>query len=110
MVLGGPSKARKSWSLIDLMLSVSTGAPWWGFPTLRGRALYLNFELPPFALQYRINRIAAAKNLDDFSGFDIWNLRGHATDFSALIPKILGRIRDTGYPHYSRRVPRGVFC
>ena len=26
MVLGGPSKARKSWSLIDLMLSVSTGA------------------------------------------------------------------------------------
>ena len=33
----------------------------------------------------------------DFTGFDIWNLRGHATDFSALIPKILGRIRDTGY-------------
>ena len=33
MVLGGPSKARKSWCLIDLMLSVSTGAPWWGFPT-----------------------------------------------------------------------------
>jgi RecA-family ATPase len=97
MVLGGPSKARKSWSLIDLMLSVSTGAPWWGFPTLRGRALYLNFELPAFALQYRINRIAAAKGIDDFSGFDIWNLRGHATDFSALIPKILGRIRDTSY-------------
>lgn len=97
MVLGGPSKARKSWSLIDLMLSVSTGSPWWGFPTLRGRALYLNFELPPFALQYRINRIAAAKGIENFTGFDIWNLRGHATDFSALIPKILGRIRDTGY-------------
>ena len=97
MVLGGPSKARKSWSLIDLMLSVSTGTPWWGFPTCRGRALYLNFELPPFALQYRINRIAAAKEISDFTGFDIWNLRGHATDFSALIPKILGRIRDTGY-------------
>jgi RecA-family ATPase len=97
MVLGGPSKARKSWSLIDLMLSVSTGSPWWGFPTLRGRALYLNFELPAFALQYRITRIAAAKQITDFSGFDIWNLRGHATDFSALIPKILGRIRDTGY-------------
>ena len=97
MVLGGPSKARKSWSLIDLMLSVSTGSPWWGFPTLRGRSLYLNFELPAFALQYRINRIAAAKEISDFTGFDIWNLRGHATDFSALIPKILGRIRDTGY-------------
>jgi hypothetical protein len=97
MVLGGPSKARKSWSLIDLMLSVSTGAPWWGFPTKRGRALYLNFELPAFALQHRLNAIATAKGLDDFTGFDLWNLRGHATDFSALIPKILGRIRDTGY-------------
>ena len=97
MVLGGPSKARKSWSLIDLMLSVSTGSSWWGFPTRRGRALYLNFELPAFALQYRITRIAAAKGIDDFIGFDLWNLRGHATDFSALIPKILGRIRDTGY-------------
>ncbi len=97
MVLGGPSKARKSWSLIDLMLSVSTGTPWWGFPTRRGRSLYLNFELPAFALQYRIRSIAAAKGIDDFTGFDLWNLRGHATDFSALIPKILGRIRDTGY-------------
>jgi RecA-family ATPase len=97
MVLGGPSKARKSWSLIDLLLSVATGTPWWGFPTRRGRALYLNFELPAFALQYRIHRIAAAKQISDFTNFDIWNLRGHATDFSALIPKILGRIRDTGY-------------
>jgi RecA-family ATPase len=97
MVLGGPSKARKSWSLIDLMLSVSTGSPWWGFTTRRGRSLYLNFELPAFALQYRIQSIAAAKGIDDFTGFDLWNLRGHATDFSALIPKILGRIRDTGY-------------
>ncbi len=97
MVLGGPSKARKSWSLIDLMLSVSTGSPWWGFPTRRGRSLYLNFELPAFALQYRLRSIAAAKGIDDFTGFDLWNLRGHATDFTALIPKILGRIRDTGY-------------
>ena len=97
MVLGGPSKARKSWSLIDLMLSVSIGAPWWGFATKRGRALYLNFELPAFALQYRLNAIATAKGLADFTGFDLWNLRGHATDFSQLIPKILGRIRDTGY-------------
>ena len=97
MVIGGPSKARKSWSLLDLMLSVASGAPWWGFPTRRGRALYLNFELPSFALQYRLRVIAAAKGIPAFAGFDVWNLRGHATDFSALIPKILDRIRDTGY-------------
>ena len=89
MVLGGPSKARKSWSLIDLMLSVATGTPWWGFPTRRGRALYLNFELPPFALQYRIHRIAAAKQISDFSGFDLFVFFGHDLSSTAVAGRLL---------------------
>jgi RecA-family ATPase len=97
MVLGGASKSRKSWSLIDLMLAVSTGGSWWGFPTKQCRVLYLNFELPDFAFQHRLQAIASAKGIADFSGFDIWNLRGYATDFSQLIPKILTRIKNTRY-------------
>lgn len=97
MILGGASKSRKSWSLIDLMLAVSTGNPWWGFPTQRGRALYINFELPEFALQHRLQAIAQTRGIADFTGFDLWNLRGYATDFSALIPKILARIKDSQY-------------
>jgi RecA-family ATPase len=97
MILGGASKSRKSWSLIDLMLAVSTGTAWWGFPTRQGRVLYINFELPDFAFQYRLQAIAAAKDISDFGGIDLWNLRGYATDLSELIPKILIRIRDTGY-------------
>ena len=97
MIIGGASKARKSWSLIDMMLSVSSGMPWWGFQTQKGRTLYLNFELPNFAFQHRLAAIAAAKGITDFSGFDLWNLRGYATDFSVLIPKILARIKDGRY-------------
>ncbi len=97
MILGGASKSRKSWSMIDLMLSISSGLPWWGFPTKQGRALYINFELPDFAFQHRIKVIAAAKGITDFSGCDLWNLRGYATDFSVLIPKILARIKDHAY-------------
>jgi RecA-family ATPase len=97
MVLGGASKSRKSWSLIDLMLAVSTGGSWWGFPTKQSRVLYLNFELPDFAFQHRLHAIASAKGIADFSGFDLWNLRGYATDFSQLIPKILTRIKNTRY-------------
>ncbi len=97
MVLGGASKSRKSWSLIDLSLSVSTGTPWWGFETRKGRVLYINFELPEFAFQHRLQAIAAAKGITDFSGCDLWNLRGYATDFSILIPKILARIRECRY-------------
>ena len=97
MIIGGASKARKSWTLIDMMLAVSSGGPWWGFPTQRGRALYINFELPDFAFQHRLKAIAAAKGITDYAGFDLWNLRGYATDFSVLIPKILARIKDGRY-------------
>ena len=97
MIIGGASKARKSWTLIDMMLSVSSGGPWWGFSTQKGRALYINFELPDFAFQHRLKAIAAAKGITDYSGFDLWNLRGFATDFSILIPKILTRIKDGRY-------------
>jgi RecA-family ATPase len=97
MILGGASKSRKSWSLIDMMLAVSTGGSWWGFPTKQGRVLYINFELPDFAFQHRLNAIAAAKGITDFSCCDLWNLRGYATDFSVLIPKILARIKDCSY-------------
>jgi RecA-family ATPase len=97
MILGGASKSRKSWSLIDMMLAVSTGGPWWGFPTQKGRVLYINFELPDFAFQHRLTAIAAAKGIADYSGIDLWNLRGFATDFSVLIPKILSRVKDARY-------------
>lgn len=97
MIVGGASKSRKSWTLIDMTLSVSTGGLWWGFTTQRGRVLYINFELPEFAFQHRLAAIAAAKGITDFSGCDLWNLRGYATDFSVLIPKILSRIKECHY-------------
>jgi RecA-family ATPase len=97
MILGGASKSRKSWSMIDMMLSVSSGTSWWGFPTKQGRSLYINFELPDFAFQHRLNAIAVAKGIADHSMFDLWNLRGYATDFSVLIPKILARIKESSY-------------
>jgi RecA-family ATPase len=97
MILGGASKSRKSWTLIDMMLAVSTGGPWWGFTTQRGRVLYINFELPDFAFQHRLQAIARQKGIADFTGIDLWNLRGFATDFSVLIPKILSRVKDQRY-------------
>src|SRR5437762_1600884 len=48
-VLGSNSKARKTWILLDLALSVATGMPWWKWPTRKGRVLFINFEIPrPF--------------------------------------------------------------
>jgi RecA-family ATPase len=30
MILGGTSKSNKSWCLLDLAMSVASGADWWG--------------------------------------------------------------------------------
>ena len=59
--------------------------------------LYINFELPDFAFQHRLQAIARQKGITDFTGIDLWNLRGFATDFSVLIPKILSRVKDERY-------------
>ena len=39
MVLGGGSKSYKTWSLLDLGISVATGKPWWGFETTKAKVL-----------------------------------------------------------------------
>src|SRR5206468_1121617 len=45
LVIGGGSKSFKTWTLLDLAVSVATGTEWWGFQTTQGRVLYMNFEI-----------------------------------------------------------------
>jgi len=33
LIIGGTSKGRKTFSLIDMAISVATGVTWWGMPT-----------------------------------------------------------------------------
>lgn len=61
MVIGGTSKGRKSFSLIDLAVSVATGRKWWGFDCVPGRVLYLNFEIQTPFFDGRVASIAEAK-------------------------------------------------
>jgi hypothetical protein len=90
MVLGGTSKSNKSWSLLDMGLSVATGQPWWGQRTTKGKVLYANFELHPWAAHFRLNAIAAAR--PELKGwgrnFAIWNLRSRARNLTQLRPEL----------------------
>jgi len=101
MMIGAPSKARKSWVLLDLGLSVVSGTPWLGFPTTQGKVLMLNFELKPFMLNERLQKLARGRNYSNFSqavkDFHLWNLRGRIHDLSMLAPKLIQRIRESGY-------------
>jgi hypothetical protein len=98
LAFGGSSKAFKTWTLLDLGLSVAYGVPWLGFPTVQGKVLFVNFEIQPHAWQRRIAAAARAKGIELKSGaIHLWNLRGHAADFRQLIPHIIARARREGF-------------
>jgi hypothetical protein len=90
MVLAGTSKSSKTWTLLDMALSVSTGQDWWGHKTTQSPVLYINFELQEWNLFERVNSLVLARpELREFvRNFTVWNLRGHAADLSTLRPEL----------------------
>lgn len=98
LVLGGGSKTFKTWTLLDLAVSIASGEPWLSCKTTKGKVLYLNFEIQPAFFQCRINAIARAKGITLAPHtLEVWNLRGRATSYIELLPKIRRRIRDADY-------------
>jgi hypothetical protein len=98
LVLGGGSKSFKTWCLLDLAISVATGADWLGRRTAQGKVLFLNFEIQPYQWQRRIIAVADAKGVEIKPGqIILWNLRGHAADFRQLIPRIIQRCRTENF-------------
>jgi hypothetical protein len=77
LVLAGSSKAGKTWSLIDLALSVASGRPWWGFSTNQCPVLYVNFEIQPAFFHRRVALIKQKRGIELTSGaLQIIHLRG----------------------------------
>lgn len=78
LAIGGGSKAHKSWIFTDLALSIATGTDWLGFRTGTEpqRVLYLNFEIPAYHFQRRLEAVAAAKGIAVPDTLGVWNLRG----------------------------------
>lgn len=94
LVLGGGSKAGKTWCLLDMALAVAAGDKWLGrFKCNQGKVLYINLELQPWTAAARIQAIAAARGRTAKGGLkkDIsdnlltWNLRGICYDIDIML-------------------------
>jgi hypothetical protein len=97
MTLGGASKSNKTWCLVDMAVSVATGADWWGFPTTKRRVVYVNFEVPGAFFKKRLRAVLSAKNLTLEPGqWRSWNLRGHSAPLAMLAPKIISAVQELG--------------
>ena len=98
MNIGGMSKARKSWVLLNLALAVATGTPWFGFETKKGKVLILNFEIDAGFYTERASAVAEAMGIALPKGsIDCWDLRGYACDIAKLRPAIEARMAGANY-------------
>lgn len=99
MLLAGPSKAGKSFSLIQLCIAIAEGSSWMGFPCARGKVLYVNLELDRASCIHRFADVYAALGLTPAhtSNIQIWNLRGKSVPMDQLAPKLIRRALKGGF-------------
>lgn len=100
MLLAGPSKAGKSFALIELCIAIAEGKTWLGrFSCAQGRVLYINLELDRPSCLHRFKDVYTAMGLapDNLRNIDIWNLRGASAPMDKLAPKLIRRAGKKGY-------------
>jgi hypothetical protein len=97
MLLVADPKMGKTWSLLDLALSVAHGVSWWGMHTVQGKVLYINLELFEDTMQARLNKLREYKKLTSLhANLTVWNLRGFKAEITNLVNTVLGVIKKGG--------------
>ena len=99
MLLAGPSKAGKSFLLINLCISIAEGIEWLGMGCKQGRVLYVNLELDPDSCFHRIAEIYQKLGVTPRHPdcIQVWNLRGHAVPMNRLAPLLIQRFKEKQY-------------
>lgn len=100
MMIAGPSKAGKSFALIELCIAIAEGTTWLGrFSCAQGKVLYLNLELDPASCLHRFADVYNALGLepDHFDQIAIWDLRGIPVPLDKLAPKLIRRAKKQGF-------------
>lgn len=99
MLIVGPSKAGKSFDLIELCIAIAEGRQWHGWDCMKGRVLYVNLELDRASCLHRFRDVYNAAGIPPRSlqNIDIWNLRGRSVPMDKLAPKLIRRAKDRHY-------------
>jgi AAA domain-containing protein len=108
LVIGAPSKSRKSWLLIYMAVCIALGRRWLDtFQCTKGRVLYVNFELKEYTFEDRLSKVAKTLGVelsDIYDNLDVWHLRGCSADaketVNEMVKQINGTTAVTCYPPY----------
>lgn len=99
MLIAGPSKAGKSYALIELCAAIAEGRKWLGWQCAQGKILYVNLELDRASCLHRFKDVYSALGYksEHIQNIDIWNLRGKSVPMDKLAPKLIRRAGRKGY-------------
>lgn len=95
MILGAPSKAGKTFLMIELATAIAEGSTWLKWECNKGRILYINFEVEEASFLERIKAVYQKKGLvfgeknPNFDNFCLWSLRGYTKPLPELAPTII---------------------
>ena len=98
MLLAGPSKAGKSFMLMNLAISIAEGREFLGLKCAQGKVLYINLEIDRASCLHRIDDIYKLNGISKKSGnLETWNLRGNALPMDVLAPRLIHRAAKKNY-------------
>lgn len=99
LLLAGPSKAGKSFMLMNLAICIAEGRPFLGLQCMQGKVLYINMEIDKATCIHRFADIYKLNEMECLcaSNIDIWNLRGKAVPMDVLAPRLIHRAAKKGY-------------
>lgn len=93
LLLAGPSKAGKSFALIEMCIAIAEGRRWLSWQCNQGKVLYVNLELDRASCLHRFADVYNALGLKprSLANIDVWNLRGKSVPMDKLAPKLIRR-------------------
>lgn len=99
MLIAGPSKAGKSFALIEMCIAIAEGRRWLNWQCCRGKVLYVNLELDRASCLHRFADVYNTLHWkpEHIDNIDIWNLRGKAVPMDKLAPKLIRRALKKNY-------------
>ena len=93
MLLAGPSKAGKSFALMELCGAIATGSDWLGWRCNASRVMYVNLELTKTSCRTRFYDVFTTMGVGpaDVSNVIVWNLKGKGKALAKLAPALVRR-------------------
>ena len=98
MLISGPSKAGKSFLLIELALCITAGKNWLNMQCMKGKVLYINLEVDRASFMHRIDNVRQEMKIEEKDAkFTVWNLRGENAPIDRLAPRLIRRATGKDY-------------